>query len=507
MRKGHSFAPFIVGLLGLFAVLSFPALSPGQPAAPATPQSDPEVSAINPERSDCNNLKPSESRTDETTPRKDRPITADILTSGLPCAPNFVSPFSLDNLQHGFDFYSWLTFIALNSPADGKNIVEGASPRKDARTKWEDVKNFRQLADIMRDKGQKPEAWGTPAEPPAACPKDAGQDMVIHLEEETFNQPFKTGPLIDQNGNYALFDILMNQVMFDYIVENGLYTKEGQLDFKQRDGRFSGSPDVLSPHAPGVVNFPKGKVINDRRGAMGAIMLKVSWKIMDPVGDKGLKDFHTINALVHTPEKIKDGVKIADATCVMKKLGLIGFHVGHKTTGAPQWIWSTFEHVNNVPEQADVNAGKALGPYSLFNARCKPKDCPVNQTPPFPWEPGKELKFHDAKFKSQITRAIPLTRDVRELNKSFQALLKGTVWANYQLIITQWPSDATNKIDRTGVPAPTYLANTTLETYSQGSIPLASSSCMACHNNATTHAGSPSDFTFTLEKARSSAEK
>jgi len=117
------------------------------------------------------------------------------------------------------------------------------------------------------------------------------------------------------------------------------------------------------------------------------------------------------------------------------------------------------------------------------------------------------LKFHDAKFKSQITRVIPLTRDVRELNKSFQALLKGTVWANYQLIITQWPSDATNKIDRTGVPAPTYLANTTLETYSQGSIPLASSSCMACHNNATTHAGSPSDFTFTLEKARSSAEK
>src|SRR5262249_36230760 len=175
--------------------------------------------------------------------------------------------------------------------------------------------------------GRKPEAWGTAVELPPSCPKDAQHDMVIHLEEETFNQPFKTGPLIDQNGNYAFFDILMNQVMFDYIVENGLYTKEGQLDFKQRDARFSGSSDVLSPQAPGIVNFPKGKVINDRRGTMGAIMLKVSWKIMDPIGDKALKEFHTIDALIYTPEKKKDGVKIADATCVVRKLGLIGFHV------------------------------------------------------------------------------------------------------------------------------------------------------------------------------------
>ena len=56
----------------------------------------------------------------------------------------------------------------------------------------------------------------------------------------------------------------------------------------------------------------------------------------------------------------------------------------------------------------------------------------------------------------------------------------------------------------TGVPAPTYLANTTLETYSQGDTPLSSSSCIGCHNNATTlhlPAGA-SDFTFTLEKAK-----
>jgi hypothetical protein len=71
-------------------------------------------------------------------------------------------------------------------------------------------------------------------------------------------------------------------------------------------------------------------------------------------------------------------------------------------------------------------------------------------------------------------------------------------------------------------PAPTFLANSTLETYSQGNVPLASSSCMACHGNATSYqlpardanqAGpggnsaakffNQTDFTFMLEKARS----
>ena len=80
-------------------------------------------------------------------------------------------------------------------------------------------------------------------------------------------------------------------------------------------------------------------------------------------------------------------------------------------------------------------------------------------------------------------------------------------------------------------PAPTYLANSTLETYSQAdkkpdskadagrppdspAVPLATSSCIACHSNAVgfqrtasnREGGRPnlnqSDFTFMLEKAQ-----
>jgi hypothetical protein len=53
--------------------------------------------------------------------------------------------------------------------------------------------------------------------------------MVVNMIEENFNQPFKTGPLIDQQGNYALFDILMNDEMFKYIVTHRLYNKAEQM--------------------------------------------------------------------------------------------------------------------------------------------------------------------------------------------------------------------------------------------------------------------------------------
>ncbi len=60
--------------------------------------------------------------------------------------------------------------------------------------------------------------------------KNINDMMVIEMIEETFNEPFKTGALIDQQGNYALFDILMNKQMFDYILANKLYSKKAQLE-------------------------------------------------------------------------------------------------------------------------------------------------------------------------------------------------------------------------------------------------------------------------------------
>jgi hypothetical protein len=222
---------------------------------------------------------------------------------------------------------------------------------------------------------------------------------------------------------------------------------------------------------------------------------------------------------------------------------LIGFHAVHKTASRPQWIWTSFEHIQNVPDRNEVTAKTFHGPYNFFSINCK-DDCPVeNATPPRQfWQPDltMKLKFGDP-FRSQIVRETPLTDAAKHMNDIFHDILKGTVWDNYMLLSTQWPSnfgctalhsqsfdapapktDFQKQPDMTCSPAPVFFANSTLETYSQvesikgipEGVPLASSSCIACHGNAVSFQTgasnqkpgelrlNQSDFTFILEKAK-----
>jgi hypothetical protein len=447
------------------ALIGLSALSQAQTQPPAN---DP----LNPTVTNCNITPPN------------TPVTPALLTSGLPCAATLIPPFTLDGLQQGFDFYSWLTFLALNSPADGKTPI-GKGPGKggDAPTIWE---SWKEMGDVMLPGGAKPAPWGSPGVIPPKCQSLGGPNsVVIRMAGKTpnvlsaTNQPFKTGPLIDQRGFYARFELLMNKPMFDYIVTNTLYSKQGQQNFN------------------GTVSFPVGNVTSGTTGTIGAIMVKATWKAMGP-NDNPLQ-FHKVDALVYTPPS--DNPKVAES-CVKQTMGLAGLHIAHKTLNEPQWLWSTFEHVKNAPTQADVNAKKLRPPYNFYNANCSPSKCAVNEPPPRPWDPNKQP--FPGGFKSQVTRIIPQTQEVLDMNASFQGILKGTVWANYMLISTQWPTNATSKTDPTGLPAPTYLANTTLETYIQGKVPQSSSNCIACHNNATTlHTpATPSDFTYILENAK-----
>ena len=449
-----------------------------------------------------------------------------ILELGLPCqeqvSPGGQEKIGLDNLQRGFDFYSWRTFIALNSPADGSSIDQA---RADTRTRWEDMANFKQLLDVMLPADQLPPKWpadrpGMESERerlvPAECRdlhRRMPQRMIVKMIEESFNEPFKTGPLIDQQGHYAIFDILMNRQMFDYITLNHLNTKAGQ-----------------AANSNLAVDFPAG--LNSGNG-LGAFMLKVSWRILSD-SEIQAKNFHMVEALVLTPPSPAGARR-----CLPESLGLIGFHAVHKTASRPQWIWTSFEHVKNVPDRDEVAAKKFNGPYNFYSVNCKGA-CIENATPPTPWDPDPalELKFRrDDSFKSQIVRETPLTNAAKNMNAIFQSMLANTVWKNYMLISTQWPSNTNNctklqsqksplpktdflkQPDMTCSPAPTFMANSTLETYSQGDIPLASSSCIACHSNAVGFqrgASNPpldsrnsdgpnlnqSDFTFMLEKAQ-----
>jgi hypothetical protein len=483
-----------------------------------------------------------------------------VLKSGLPCQENVnpagVEASGLENLQRGFDFYSWRTFIALNSPADGTTPFEEA--QADTPTKWEHMNNFKQLLDVMLPADLQPPRWPADAKGmndererlmPGACrdllnarpdlAKDLPNRMIVKMIEESFNEPFKTGPLIDQQGHYAIFDILMNRQMFDYITVNHLNTKAGQ----------AANADLAVDFPPGQNDQPAQAGKPAQPAAFGSFMLKVSWKILTPE-EIAAKTFHMRRALVLMPPGEK-------RPCLDRTLGLIGFHAVHKTVGRPQWIWTSFEHVMNVPDRNEVAAHKLNGGYNFFSVTCK-ADCPIeNATPPFPWDPDPalELRFRkDDSFKSQIVRETPLTDAAKNMNAVFHSMLPAdSVWQNYMLLSTQWPTaflthctglhsqnagspapktDFVKQPDMTCSPAPTYLANSTLETYSQAekkpdnkgdsladlreapAVPIATSSCIACHSNAVgfqrtasnREGGRPnlnqSDFTFMLEKAQ-----
>jgi hypothetical protein len=452
-----------------------------------------------------------------------------ILNSGLPCqeaaSPSGKEKEGLENLQRDFDFYSWRTFLALNAPADAMATIDHA--QADMRTRWEDMENFKQLLDVMLPANLQSPNWptdqaGMEAERERLIPEECRalhrlmpERMIVKMIEESFNEPFKTGPLIDQRGHYAIFDILMNRQMFDYIMVNHLNTKSGQK---------SAINSGLS------VDFPPGQS-DGKQGTLGAFMLKVSWKILVPEEIQA-KNFHMVQALILMPP----GDPKVTRPCLPETLGLIGFHAVHKTVSRPQWIWTSFEHIKNVPDRNEVDAKTLEGPYSFFSVNCN-GDCPTeNATPPRPWDPDPVLRLRfrkDESFKSQIVREAPLAHATKNMNKIFQSMLQDSVWKNYMLINTQWPSafgcaslralsfdapepknDFLRQPDMTCSPAPTFMANSTLETYSQGDIPQASSSCIGCHGNAVSFQARPSnprpgaihlnqsDFTFMLEKAQ-----
>src|ERR1700748_637896 len=107
----------IIGLMGWTASAQAPASAPASLACDDDPPPDTHQA---------------------TAPPMPIPIDDSLLTRGLPCAEKvntrgLFGDDALANLQRGFDFYSWLQFVALNAPADGSPI-DKAKPN--TPTKW-----------------------------------------------------------------------------------------------------------------------------------------------------------------------------------------------------------------------------------------------------------------------------------------------------------------------------------------------------------------------------------
>jgi hypothetical protein len=407
--------------------------------------------------------------------------------------------------QADFDLYSWKEFVALNWPAnaDGtpnKKVKIGEESK--ARRVWE---FYMDPGDVFLPDGSKP-VWKVRQDLGAGLNmiKGAGQAKGRILDALHF-------PVVDQDKNFIVFGIRLNKDEFDYIAANGLYSKKGQQGPTIRDEKF--------------ISFPAGA----KDGAVGAVEIKTAWRIFppDPKPDPEiLKRYFTTQAVLTIP---KENSATGKELNIPAMLGLVGFHIAHKTKSFPQWVWSTFEHVDNLT----APAGKKP---TFRDPDCDEMKCPPNSrpVPPGVAVPAKPEEPEEAPFKPylwsdkapfagpnqripvQVKRLAKITDDTVKLNESWQKALRAvdadSMWQNYQLISTQWPlkpfarqpgqlpgAGGTNPTVSVyeGSPVPTLLANIPIEVYNQDT-----SSCIKCHSKATTTNGDYADFSYLLQFAK-----
>jgi hypothetical protein len=383
-------------------------------------------------------------------------------------------------VQRLFDLWAWQAFISLNWPTDsqGKALPNAKSPVPPAWTLWTES------PDLFLKGGARPAFCDTPPQQralslirnpvaslirglaPFKLPADFDKRAIRLLANNSavgehsalvptddIKQAF-SGPIIDQNGDYVFYEILVNKNEVDYICENSLYSIKGQETF-------------ATTHS--VVDLPAGV---DTQDASGAFEIKLAWKILvEGNGQNQYPDdpsrYLTLSALIPDPSTVGGTKQV--------KVGLVGMHIAHNAASSKQWIWATFEQVDNL--DVDAVAHPNIHP-SFFDPLCF--TCAPNQQPA-----STGVNTWANVPKTQAMRSIPIPKDKMALNEQAQSALAkaGSPLQFYQLIDTQWPMhpsvppspwnsglpDAVNN-KAGGDPTPVFLTNITMETYFQGGI-------------------------------------
>jgi hypothetical protein len=376
--------------------------------------------------------------------------------------------------QPCFDVFSWQSFVALNWPAnsDGSPVKGSFTDDPQSMRVWEYYTDpaviFETNEQLLPFTGPVKQGSGL-----------KGLRMFAKLSHELMNVPASikeaTGqPIIDKNLNFALYEIRLNGDEVDYILKDSLFTLEGQ---QKR-----------------TVSFPAGSAT----GGVGAMEIKATWKILTGADD-ATKFYHR-SAVIYVPANQSASGK---PLYLQETVGLVAMHIIHKTTKFPFWVWSTFEHINNAPEQAQV--GSAGNQYSFYNPACSSctENTPVAEpTGGYIWQttkPYAKAYAVNGQYGTQAVRSNPVYGPTEAVNQTWQKALAsaGSVFANYRLIGSQW-SVVGETFPADTISAPDTLANTTLETYIQNS-----SCTMTCHKFAKDAANKGADFSFILGHARS----
>jgi len=357
------------------------------------------------------------------------------------CIPKGFTDLTIDF----FDDFSWRSLLALIRPEHS-------------------FENFKAMWEVFHEDGSAP---SSEAKYNACAAQTKPGDMVL-ASFSGFGDIGQAGdgallpPLVAQNGRYVHYLESYNEIAYSHILTNQWYLR-------------SHLPEVPVPRSQvPPVQFPSG-----------SIAVKTAWVEMTGFTEAQSRRFYTRTALVRNP---------ATGHCSAEKVGLLGIHIIQKTPSRPQWIWSSFEQVDNVPPAEPGAPGK----YALHDGTTAPMPAqnPLTLIPLAP-EPVKPFN---------VTRAekAPIHPKTAATNTLYRNLLKDSVWSNYQLVLTQWPLAAGDQsvpvaasqagdIFETfpGEGATSAFANISMEPFGQSR---PAQGCMSCHNRARL----PADFMWSV---------
>ena len=445
---------------------------------------------------------PSRSKAPAVTPAAVPPFPQPALSGTIPVDVPIHNAQTPEQARPVFDTFSWQSFIAVNWPAvTGQRGV--ARTPSDPQTFLKAANGtpivwgtYKESFDLFGQKDQRPTPWESFTNQIPECNEQSqnlkrlvmltkGDDTILDASKEAFSFP-----LIDQNGNYVRYEIRYNKAFYNVVRGSDQDPNTWLYLIKNLAAAETRQPAFSMPASP----------VKGSADPVGALMIKAAWREITSKDDEGR--YYIVRALVY------DSVSKA---CVEKKMGLVGLHIAQKLTKFPEWIWSSFEQVDNVKRGP---GSSAQTPISFNNGTDKPPTPNgYANRPPRPL-PGTSPTATPAKLTPvQVTRlnAIPDTprgASTRDINAAWQTALKGTVWQNYELVITQWPSDpGTFKFiaDRGIYPKDCGAAfpangatNTAMETYFQSpsdAMGAGGNSCMSCH-----YVAGQSDFSWGLNR-------
>ncbi|WNG48649.1 cytochrome c family protein [Archangium minus] len=439
-------------------------------------------------------------------------------TQNIQFGPNIPPDVSRVTSQLDANCFAWSEFISLNWPAaailpdGGTSDAFFGSPGDLGAVQWQTFMSTEQL--FLPDGGTPP-PWGTPSRISEDClaeanvsPEQARTMLALNVVSK-FETQFSSGSgnqafprdlpawLGASHGTNVWYEVRISEPEYTYIVDAGLYNAANQLALV--DGG-AGSP-IVNPMGSWQPN------------TIGALELKAAWMEVPNPEDSRWKAYKLSQAVVVEPTTQK---------CRATTVALVGLHIIHKTATQRTWVWATFEHVNNAPDQG-ADAGTTS--WNFYDPQCKPRTieldkscsvdggtsvtvgCTPNEPPPY-WLGGG----CPAPVPIQVTRVTPIESTAKDANQTVQTAIAqnypDSVWKNYVLVNTLWSTaPSPNPTKPVKVPLPFAgatpsinipIANTTMETYIQTGSPDNASNCINCHRNASIagDSGWASDFSF-----------